>query len=123
MSKQCNSYDCGVFVILYAQAVVLGQSLSLDKVIINLVMHISLKTVFKVIIRPFVPSKLSNVHATYHDGLSTEGHVLVAAQGDGVHVLDVSLQTVLCKSCSPSNSPCHLQIDFNYDIEDALFQT
>lgn len=69
------------------------------------------------------PSKLSNVHATYHDGLSTEGHVLVAAQGDGVHVLDVSLQTVLCKSCSPSGSPCHLQIDFNYDIEDALFQT
>lgn len=36
------------------------------------------------------PSKLANVYASHHSGLGAEGHVLAAAQGDGVHILDVS---------------------------------
>lgn len=55
------------------------------------------------------PSKLSNVYATYHNGLGTEGHVLVAAQGDGVHVLDVSFHIVCCFSYSSFNATFKLK--------------
>lgn len=41
------------------------------------------------------PSKLTNVYATHQHGLGQEGHVVAAAQGDGVHLLDVSLLVLL----------------------------
>ncbi|KAI0689236.1 hypothetical protein BC835DRAFT_264850 [Cytidiella melzeri] len=55
---------------------------------------------------PYVNSstlKLANIYATHQNGLGSEGHVLAAAQGDGLHILDLStLHPVISHTLGPS---------------------
>ncbi|KAF9266181.1 hypothetical protein L218DRAFT_956557 [Marasmius fiardii PR-910] len=53
-------------------------------------------------------STTSDVYATYHkSGGSSDGYVTVAAQGDGVHVLDLStLHPVISHTLGPSTTFC-----------------
>jgi hypothetical protein len=57
-----------------------------------------------------VASSLANVYATHENGLSPEGHVVVAAQGDGVHILDVSVNNSIELICNMKLKRLHILV-------------